>query len=199
MYLDDGFGCHREYDKAFEMSRQVHVDMVSSGFIPKAEKSMWIPCQILEFLGLYMNCELGTIHVPTRRINKISETIQKIQHFVGQNLSIKVRRIASLVGQIISMSLVIGSVFQIMNRSLSIDILSSASWNSIYIYLKKVLVKFCLGKQIIEKINGRDMKCVTGSSRIVYTDASETGYGGFCVQAGNAVSNGVWEGENKWL
>ena len=21
MYLDDGFGCHREYDKAYEMSR----------------------------------------------------------------------------------------------------------------------------------------------------------------------------------
>ena len=40
MYLDDGFGCHREYDKAFEMSRQVHVDMVSSGFIPKAKKSV---------------------------------------------------------------------------------------------------------------------------------------------------------------
>ena len=176
MYLDDGFGCHREYDKAYEMSRQVYFDMVSSGFIPKAEKSMWIPCQKLEFLGIYLNCELGTIHVPTRRINKVSETIQKIQHFVGQNLPIKVRRIASLVGQIISMSVVIGSVSQIMTRSLSIDILSSASWNSMIYLSEESISQILFWKNTLEKINGRDMKCVTGSSRIVYTDASETGY-----------------------
>ena len=45
------------------MSRQVYFDMVSSGFIPKAEKSMWIPCHKLEFLVIYLNCELGTMHV----------------------------------------------------------------------------------------------------------------------------------------
>ena len=40
MYLDDGFGCHRDCDKAYEMFRQVYFDMVSSGFIPKAKKSV---------------------------------------------------------------------------------------------------------------------------------------------------------------
>jgi hypothetical protein len=28
---------------------------------------------------------------------------------------------------------------------------------------------------------------------VVCADASETVYGGYCVQTGNAVSNGVWE------
>ena len=136
-----------------------------------------------------MNCE----HVPTHRINKVSETIQKIQQFVGQNLPIKVRRIASLVGQIISMSVVIGSVSQLMTRSLSIDILSSASWNSMIYLSEESISQTLFWENTLEKINDREMKCVTGSSRIVYTDASETGYGGYCVQAGNAVSHGVWE------
>ena len=152
-------------------------------------KSLWIPCQKLEFLGIYMNCE----HVPTHRIIKVSETIQKIQQFVGQNLPIKVRRIASLVGQIISMSVVIGSVSQLMTRSLSIDILSSASWNSMIYLSEESISQILFWENTLEKINDREMKCVTGSSRIVYTDASETGYGGYCVQAGNAVSHGVWE------
>ena len=37
MYLDNGFGCHRQYYKAYEMSRQAYFDMISSGFIPKAD------------------------------------------------------------------------------------------------------------------------------------------------------------------
>jgi hypothetical protein len=28
---------------------------------------------------------------------------------------------------------------------------------------------------------------------VVYTDPSETGYGGYCVQTGNAVSHDLWE------
>ena len=52
-----------------------------------------------------MNCERGTIHVPTRRFGKVSDTIKNTEFFKERNLPIKVRRIASLVGQIISMLL----------------------------------------------------------------------------------------------
>jgi hypothetical protein len=48
-------------------------------------------------------------------------------------------------------------------------------------------------KHSLNKINCRTMKCISGSNHVVYTDASETGYGGYCVQTGNAVSHGVWE------
>ena len=59
-----------------------------------------------------------------------------IEYFLSKNLPVKVRRIASLVGQIISMSVVIGNISQLMTRSLSIDILSAISWNSM-IYLSE--------------------------------------------------------------
>jgi hypothetical protein len=35
VYLDDGFGCHGEFDLAYEMSRQVYFDLIRSVFIPK--------------------------------------------------------------------------------------------------------------------------------------------------------------------
>lgn len=86
-----------------------------------------VPCQIIEFLGISLNCEQGTFHVHTRRLDKVSDTIQKIEYFFSKSPPVKVRRIASLVGQIISMSVVIGNVSQLMTRCLSIDILSATS------------------------------------------------------------------------
>ena len=47
-----------------------------------------------------------------------------------------VRSVASVVGQLISFSMVIGSVSQIMTRYLSIDILKARTWNS-YIKLSE--------------------------------------------------------------
>lgn len=147
MYLDDGFGCHGEYDQTCEMSRQVYSDIILSGFIPKDEKSMWIPCQSLEFLGIHLNCEQGTIHVPSRRLNKVADTIKKIDYFLERNLPIKVRRVASLVGQIISMSVVIGSVSQLMTRCLSIDTSLATSWNSMIFLSKDSIDQISFWKQ----------------------------------------------------
>lgn len=175
------------------MSRQVYSDIILSGFIPKDEKSMWIPCQSLEFLGIHLNCEQGTIHVPSRRLNKVADTIKKIDYFLERNLPIKVRRVASLVGQIISMSVVIGSVSQLMTRCLSIDTSSATSWNSMIFLSKDSIDQISFWKHTLDKINCRKMKCISGSNRVVYTDASDTGYGGYCVQTGNSVSHGVWE------
>lgn len=59
-----------------------------------------------------------------------------MEYLLSKNLPVKVRRVASLVGQIISMPVVIGNVSQLMTRCLSIDILSATSWNSM-IYLSE--------------------------------------------------------------
>lgn len=110
---------------------------------------------------------------------------------MGKNLTVKVRRVASLVGQIISMYVGIGNVYQLMRRCLSIDILSATSWNSMIYLSEESVNQVSFWKNTLEKINGREMKYISGTNRIVYTDASETGYGAYCVQTGNAVSNGV--------
>jgi hypothetical protein len=111
---------------------------LDQAFSPKDEKLKWKPCQSLEFLGIHLNCEQGTIHVPSRRHDKVADTIKKTEYFLERNLLIKVRRVASLVGQIISMSVVIGSVSQLMTKCLSIDTctLVATPWSSM-IFLSK--------------------------------------------------------------
>ena len=42
IYLDDGFGCSGSIDSAKCMAQSIKSDIISSGFVPKAEKSCWM-------------------------------------------------------------------------------------------------------------------------------------------------------------
>ena len=77
-----------------------------------------------------MNSEEGTICIPERRIFKAQCTISELLHAQKVHRRVPVRKVASIVGQIISMSIVIGYISQIMTRYLSMDILSAWSWSS---------------------------------------------------------------------
>ena len=43
-----------------------------------------------------------------------------------------------------------------------------------------------------EKINGQDIWYSPSALRVVYTDASDTGYGGYTVEHGCHVAHGQW-------
>jgi len=70
MYLDDGH-CHNT-DKAqlVVQSSKFKCDIISSGFVPKADKSMWDPVQCMVFLGLNIDTSLGVLRIPEHRIEK---------------------------------------------------------------------------------------------------------------------------------
>ena len=45
MYLDDGFGCSHSKESAETLVKLIKSDLISSGFVPKVEKSLWVPVQ----------------------------------------------------------------------------------------------------------------------------------------------------------
>ena len=130
MYIDDGFGCVDHFEKALELGYKVKSDLSKSGFISKAKHSVWQPVQVLEFLRGIINSEQGTICIPERRITKAQTTISDNLYAHKVHRRVNVRQVSSIVGQIISMSIVIGQVSQIMTRYLSTDILKAYSWYS---------------------------------------------------------------------
>ena len=96
---------------------------MASGFVPNPDKSVWEPVQLLEWLGATLDSKNGMIFIPNRRIEKVFITIREIQQSIKIKSHVHVKKVASLVGQIISMSIVIGNIAQIMTRYLSMDIL----------------------------------------------------------------------------
>lgn len=120
--------------------------------------------------------------------------------FFGKVLvSIHVKKIASLVGQIISMSYVIGNVAHIMTKFLSIDILSADTWNSFITLSDDSIEQISFWKNNLSDINVRKFTTDVSCNTIVYSDASSTGYGGYIVENPDSIAHGMWSDSEKLL
>ncbi|VDI15676.1 Hypothetical predicted protein [Mytilus galloprovincialis] len=96
MYLDDGLDVHDDKELCTQMSIQVKKDIISSGFVPKAEKSMWTPTKNLTFLGTHIDTDKGIFTIPDNRIDKIMSTISDIDLCLSKSGKVFVRKVASL-------------------------------------------------------------------------------------------------------
>ena len=78
LFLDDGWGNGSDLSTCKPDSDIVKNDLDNAGFVANQEKSVWEPTQICSWLGLVWHSKDGTIEVSERRIEKITETIQRI-------------------------------------------------------------------------------------------------------------------------
>ena len=67
VYLDDGCGTDSVENCKF-VSDSVHNDLKLPGFVVILEKSVWVPCSVLEWLGYTWNMQFGTVTMPTRKV-----------------------------------------------------------------------------------------------------------------------------------
>lgn len=193
MFLDDGYGCGKDYHSTLNMACDIKQDLLKSGFVPKAGKCVWTPVQSLQFLGAEINSENGIVRISDTRIQKIKSTIESINLCLKQHRRVRVRLVASLVGQIISMGIVIGlNVCQIMTRYLSADILTAFSWNSCTTLSPESLEQIQFWENHLNLVNAKNIFESHKCSKIVYSDASKTGFGGFEVGTVNGISHGMW-------
>ncbi|XP_053391932.1 uncharacterized protein LOC128554660 [Mercenaria mercenaria] len=197
MFLDDGLGCAADFDSTLKLSGDIKGDLLLSGCIPNAEKSIWVPVQILEYLGVVLDSILGNIYIPERRLVKAKDTINSLLDALKLHRRVPVRKLASIVGQLISMSIVLGHVTQIMTRYLSADILTARHWDSYICVSLESVEQLMFWKANIGIINNRKLFELHRCSKIVYSDASRTGYAGYEVSTVTGVSHGIWDFEES--
>ena len=78
--------------------------------------------QSLRFLGANIDSREAYLTIPENRIEKTLNSLAEIKNDVESRGNVFVRKIVSIVGQIISMAIVIGNVSLIMTNSLRYDI-----------------------------------------------------------------------------
>ena len=86
------------------------IDLIKSGFVPKAEKSHWKPVKRLLWLGTINDTEYEYYKIPKDRVEKIINTITDICSCLSVRKTVYVRKVASLVGQISSTYSVISNI-----------------------------------------------------------------------------------------
>ena len=89
-------------------------DLVSAGFVLNRQKSKLEPQRVGSWLGFVLDLANGKYFVPKEKITKLVRCIQDI----GPIDLIRARSLASIIGQIISMSLAIGPVARLRSRAL---------------------------------------------------------------------------------
>ena len=115
-----------------------------------------------------------------------------IQQVAAGKVLVKARRLASIIGQIISMQGGIGPLVRLRTRYLYNCLEKRASWDSCVLVDSLALSDLFYWQSNVFALNGtplsRDDKC----QEIVYTDASLRGYGGYLVNQDGHETRGTW-------
>lgn len=112
MYLDDGIGIGSDFQVTRSMSKSVWIDIRLSGFVINERKSVWSPVQDLVWLGFCIITVRFVLKVQEKRLRKVLDTGSESMSEFLKLRKVFVRKVASFLGQIISMSTVLGSVSQ---------------------------------------------------------------------------------------
>ena len=188
VYLDDGIIAVKGETAALEASSRVKQDLESAGFVTNTEKSIWVPSQELEWLGFQIDLHKGEFKVPQVKLEKLKVLL----HEIHDAYSVQARCLASLLGKIMSMSLALGPVTRLMTRSLYAVLNGKAAWCQGLVLTPEATeeLQFWVGQ--IMNFNGQHIWPRPSAVRVVYSDASSIGYGGYVVEHGNLVANGHW-------
>ena len=104
--LDDVLAAANSYSCASDASSLVRRTLVCAEFVTHSTKCKWEPTQCLVWLGFVIGLALGQMKVPQEKITSLREVLRCTRPATY----IQARKLASIIGQIISMGLAIGPV-----------------------------------------------------------------------------------------
>ena len=198
IFLDDGLGGGAGLVQAKINSLTVHADLLKSGFVPNKDKSLWEPVQIISWLGVHLNTFDGTIRATEERIAKLSQDLAALSSYKSSS-AVRVKRIASVAGQIISLSSCVGSVARIMTRFLFSVVNSAVSWDSEVFLSNDSLCEIEFWSNNVHVLNG---KIYWGAPSLpvrvsCFSDASDSACGAFVESQPELIFHQNWSLEES--
>ncbi|XP_065922599.1 integrase/recombinase xerD homolog isoform X4 [Magallana gigas] len=190
LYLDDGLGLAESYEKGVSDSLFVKDSLEKAGFLVNLEKSIFEPCQMLEWLGMIWNTNMFCLSIPERRIQDCKSTLADLFHRLPK---ITARQLAQFTGKVISMGPVIGNISRLMTRKCYEIIESRFAWDSLIRFdsSHEFLQELSFWSKNLDMYNCRFMKDYSKSIAILCTDASSVAAGAVC-QLSDVFQTGRW-------
>ena len=185
VYLDDGICAVESEQQALKTSGLVQDSLRQAGFVAK---SFWSPSQKVQWLGFNVDLLVGCITVPDKKIIALQNMLQSL---VGKNC-IKAKQLASLVGKIISMNLALGPVARLMTRGLYALLQTRFAWCDGLQPTPEAEVELTFWAESLVSYNAQPIWRSPGAVRVVFSDASDVGYGGYTVEHGMHTAHGNW-------
>ena len=118
VYLDDGLGVEKSHNKAIKSSSFVRKSLEMSGFVANSAKSIWDPTTALTWLGISLNLEKNFLFITDERVYALTEEIQTLL----KTPYTSARKIAKIVGKIVSTKYVVGDIVRLETKHLHLRI-----------------------------------------------------------------------------
>ena len=148
IFFDDGVGAGQSLEAANHNSSVVQSDLARAGFQINHEKSNWQPKPCFSSTGYTIDTYSGLICATDSRIGKLLSELADIRVALEESRFVHVERIASIVGQILSLSPSCRTVTQIMTIYLHFIVNSRHSWNSSLLSTSRARTSFYFGETI---------------------------------------------------
>ena len=177
--------------EALAASRMVQSDLARSGLVVNIVKSRLEPTQQCTWLGFNIDLAKGYISVPEGKLNNLRAQVTQA---VERN-RLPAKFLASVIGKIISMAIAIGPVARLMTRNLYVVLNSRQAWCDDLELSVDAKSELQFWAQELPRFNGQDIWPSPAAIRVVYMDASQSGYGGYTVEHGCHIAQGQWSSE----
>ena len=192
IFFDDGVGAGSSRDIAESNGSVVRSSLAQSGFLVNQEKSDWNPKNIFSWIGFIINTRSGLIYAIDARIESLCCALNELCAGFEVSASIHVKRLASIVGKIISLSPCCGNVTQIMTRYLHLIVNSRDSWHSIVFLQDQAKKELLFWRDNLRNLNGASFWSTPFvPSKIVFSDASSTGCAAY-IQSSSLLFHRNW-------
>ena len=191
LYLDDGVVAVKGKEEALRESKQVQQDLQNAGLVTNLEKSQWKPTRCIEWLGFIIDLEKGQFLVPPGKLASLHENLMRVNDLP----CVPACMLASVIGKIVAMSLALGPVTRMMTRSMYGVLNAKQSWCQCLLLSPEAKQELNFWLDQLSNFNGSDIWPRLSAVRMVYSDASSTGYGGYMVEHGDKVATGQWSAE----
>ena len=191
VYLDDGIVAVAGKENVERVSEKVREDLVKAGLMENTAKCSWKPSQQIKWLGFELNLLQGQIVVPEEKISSPKAQLRKAADSQG----LSARQLANIIGKIISMSLAIGPISRLMTRSMYAMLNQRDYWYQVLVMTEEAREEVNFWVRQIDCIIGREIWHSPSAVRVVYSDASNTDYGGYMVEHGCHIAHGRWSEE----
>jgi hypothetical protein len=193
VYLDDGWCCLNP-ENCYKISNSIRQVLKIAGFVVNEENSVWEPSYKLEWLGFVWDLKIGRVEIPDRKMAHFKE---KLNYVLKNPDRVIARKLASIIGQIISMSFVLGNVCQIMTRNLYLSIIDRTCWDGYVVLDQKSIDELKFWFSNCDSLPFRVISPIHKPvERILFTDASNYAVAGVLLQSKNEVVHVMFD-ENE--
>jgi hypothetical protein len=177
VYLDDGICVANSHEQAANNAHIIQSTLNDAGFVVNKEKSKFEPSQALQWLGFLFDTHNCRIRVPADKLSRVHDFLLCCSTLSRPST----RELAAMVGKITAMHLAFGNIVFLKTKFCQKEISKRISWDqraSWQIQCKAELEFWT--KNLFSIKTKNPFQCIS-FGRIVYSDASNMGCGGFIV------------------